>query len=1299
MASRATEVSLVIKARNEADRAIQSVTNALNGLYTSTEAGEKKVVGLTTALAAVDKAVGAINAATDRGEAAFGGLTARITENRRELEALKAQAASAAAALDRLNGADAIVNAGRDQSGRIAQIKTLQNAYDDLQAKIAKLGGTISADENRINSSRSALQQLGSTAIAAGQAQQKLRADFDASAAAAERQEQQVRRLAAAQSTLSTIRTNTDATTGKSAAGSASVFVKTGPTSFEAKEAREAVVAQRELAAAADRVRAAMNPQRQIQKQFNDEIREAIRLRRAEVITTDELRGRITQLRSLSSRAQVDLKRNGGTGIGIFGLRPYEVTNLGYQVNDLITQIASGTSPMQAFAQQGGQILQILPQIGSRLVALATSPAFLALGTAFGALVIGIREFQKEAEAVRGFQRDLGLNVDGGVYDPTKLAASAKALEIYGASAEQATKALQTFIKSGVDPSALESFGRTATDLAEILGVEVADAAKTVAEAFTGNYDSIKKLDDEYNFLTAAQRERIRVLFDEGKSQEALTEAYEIFSAKASETANNSRGPWASAFRELGAAWREFTAWLADTTAIKAAGRALEGLARLVRIAIRSFRDVEDASEIATKIAQKTAEITRLEGEVAAGRASNATLLNARRQLEYYQQQQSALEKQQGTEEEIAKVRADQAERTGKANADLKRETDQLSKKETVEGAIAEARKKALEFVEKNFKLADEATKRSYVDLQVAQAREAAEKKIADQKKRAADEAERERKAAEKDLKDPTVQTRDLIMNKEGFRSSAYWDVNAYRVGYGSDTVTRPDGRVERVTASTSGITKDDALRDLDRRIDEFRKVIVEQIGAARFSSFSAQQQAALTSIAYNYGSLPSRILPAVRNGTQAEIGTAVRGLAGDNGGINAKRRNAEADLLEQQNLAIDADTERQRETAAEKKLEAQRKFNAELDAENQKRKENIVQGLREGDLKGEALINAQKQNFIEDAVSRERAKAAKEGVEYTLIQQKRTEALAAAEFEATRGTKARAAAQKEAATDPVEKLGTLRSNLMAQQEQAQNVGDTNTAGRIAEQLAKVNEEYRQAIQNAITYWQTQNGPEAQAAIANLERLKGSIGQSGREFLMTGRQINESLAGGIASAFDRFAQSVAEGKNVFKSLKDAFLQFAADFLRQIAQMIIKQAIFNAIGGGTGSGGAGGGIAGIIGGLFHQGGVVGYGGGSQRAADPAWFANAVRYHTGGVAGLAPNEVPAVLQKGEEVLTRADPRHRMNGGMAGGGETAIKNVVLFDSARAAEELLRTPAGEKALLTIVSDNPAAFRAAMGQ
>ena len=56
--------------------------------------------------------------------------------------------------------------------------------------------------------------------------------------------------------------------------------------------------------------------------------------------------------------------------------------------------------------------------------------------------------------------------------------------------------------------------------------------------------------------------------------------------------------------------------------------------------------------------------------------------------------------------------------------------------------------------------------------------------------------------------------------------------------------------------------------------------------------------------------------------------------------------------------------------------------------------------------------------------------------------------------------------------------------------------------------------------------------------------------------------------------------------------------------------------------------------------FHQGGVVGAGGQSfTRAVPAAAFFNAPRFHNG---GFAANEVPAILQKGELVLTKDQQR---------------------------------------------------------
>lgn len=137
----------------------------------------------------------------------------------------------------------------------------------------------------------------------------------------------------------------------------------------------------------------------------------------------------------------------------------------------------------------------------------------------------------------------------------------------------------------------------------------------------------------------------------------------------------------------------------------------------------------------------------------------------------------------------------------------------------------------------------------------------------------------------------------ELIKGFESFRSTPYYDVNAYRVGYGSDTITLADGTIQKVTKGIS-ISVEDANRDLTRRIGEFQQGIRGQIGGSTFDAFNNSQQAALTSIAYNYGSLPDRIVQAIRTGSTESVYNAIKGLGTDNGGINAGRRAQEAELF-----------------------------------------------------------------------------------------------------------------------------------------------------------------------------------------------------------------------------------------------------------------------------------------------------------------------------------------------------------------------------------------------------------------
>lgn len=100
-----------------------------------------------------------------------------------------------------------------------------------------------------------------------------------------------------------------------------------------------------------------------------------------------------------------------------------------------------------------------------------------------------------------------------------------------------------------------------------------------------------------------------------------------------------------------------------------------------------------------------------------------------------------------------------------------------------------------------------------------------------------------------------------------------------------------------------------------------------------------------------------------------------------------------------------------------------------------------------------------------------------------------------------------------------------------------------------------------------------------------------------------------------------------------KSAADAL----ADALKRVGDRLLNMALDNLFNPKSGGGGLLGGS--IIPGILHSGGVAGRDGyGHGRSVSPSVFVGAKRYHKGGVAGLQPGEVPAILQRGEVVLPR-------------------------------------------------------------
>jgi hypothetical protein len=100
---------------------------------------------------------------------------------------------------------------------------------------------------------------------------------------------------------------------------------------------------------------------------------------------------------------------------------------------------------------------------------------------------------------------------------------------------------------------------------------------------------------------------------------------------------------------------------------------------------------------------------------------------------------------------------------------------------------------------------------------------------------------------------------------------------------------------------------------------------------------------------------------------------------------------------------------------------------------------------------------------------------------------------------------------------------------------------------------------------------------------------------------------------------------------------------------------------------------------------------------MRTVYPSWFEHAPRYHSGySPIGLGPRERAAILQDGEEVLARDNPRNilnRIRSASGGAQDINIRNVLIDDPARIPAAMQSAP-GERATMATLIKNAATVR-----
>lgn len=225
-----------------------------------------------------------------------------------------------------------------------------------------------------------------------------------------------------------------------------------------------------------------------------------------------------------------------------------------------------------------------------------------------------------------------------------------------------------------------------------------------------------------------------------------------------------------------------------------------------------------------------------------------------------------------------------------------------------------------------------------------------------------------------------------------------------------------------------------------------------------------------------------------------------------------------------------------------------------------------------------------------------------------------------------------------------------------------------------------------------------------QALVANLQNVQLEAQGTDASFVNLKSKITDLLSSqivgfinSVAQAFADMATGQGDVLDFLAAVGRAFLNMIANILQTVATLIIEALVLDAVDKATG---------GILKPLLqltaaavqirHEGGVIGEPAGRTRQVSPLAFANAPRYHSGGIAGLAPNEHAAILKKGEEVLTETDPRHRDNGGLqsagpSGGPPTRAVLAVGDDEIAAA---MGGAAGEKVVMYHLQRNRGALK-----
>ena len=839
----------------------------------------------------------------------------------------------------------------------------------------------------------------------------------------------------------------------------------------------------------------------------------------------------------------------------------YQLAQLQPQLNDIFTQLTTGTSPLTVALQQGPQITQIFGGIGATFraippVALVAAAALAAVGIPLG--IILSRAFDLSAQS-RTFNVALAAMGRQGQTTAGQLGELVEKLRDVGVARDEARLAIATLVRTPhLAAGEIPRLAGMAPDLAAATGTSANDAARQLAEFATGGYDAIIKLDRALNgFLNPSQRENIRLLTQQGERTQAYRIAIDALETRIRGLNDQALSPTQKSLNDIGRAWDR----LVDNLARGAVGRvtlqviegAIGGAANLVAPSQPRVRD--PLVDAANALEQAVERLDRLNRETKLYRDPNTEVFIPG----FSFGSPHAVRAQLQAQVEAARIELER----------LQQATDRAQAQ-----AQAQAATTARTIAAPEPMRIGEETARQIADLE--------------RRQRVYDATPARRPIVEAEIQAETI-ARERNLN--ALEAEA----------------------IKRRMVADATAQQSQQYQDQTRELDI--------------------QSRATLAVADAYGQGQAAVIRA-----EAARQAALEGYR------NGVDQAARAEEILRGRLVERAEAQ------------ARAAFQAELAAQSARR-------LAEAEAQGTAAV--QRAEIAERSLAATRdARAA-----LSLATGAAEERLRVSIEATTRAIEAQAAAER--ARQLVRERRTASNDLDIAEREAQAARLSNPSERRAAEVATEREKRLQAMRDRLGGVDSQilEAQDAAAAFREQARYFGEIRDQAKSlssdisnFLVegfanagkAGKSVFANLAEGAEGLFRRLAARIAATLIEQKFILPITTQIVGAF-PSLFGVVAPQAAASAGASAAGAAAASTGpgffesIGNWFSGLFgagHEGALVGIAPSYMRMVALNAFAGAGRFHAGGMLGLRPDEVPFLGLRGEEVLTRNDPRHRWN-----------------------------------------------------